>query len=229
MKTLMSLKVQLIGLLVLVLASLSYCLFNGRCSLLTNDQLGYHFFKKSAFEQAAENFSDPMWQASAFFKNGNFEKSSMIFSGYDTPEAAFNQGNAQVMLGNYDSAVQRYQRALELRPNWPEAQQNLQIALSRQEMLKKEGGDMTGGMMGADEITFDSDKSPSPSDSKEQQVETDSNLSNSDLQAVWLRQVQTRPADFLRSKFAYQQANQLANRQANQQENQQPKQQEENN
>ncbi|MDR4494003.1 MAG: hypothetical protein R3B74_06215 [Nitrospirales bacterium] len=26
------------------------------------------------------------------------------------------------------------------------------------------------------------------------------------VQAVWLRQIQTKPADFLKSKFAYQQA-----------------------
>ena len=206
MKAFLSLKLQLLGLMILVLAMISYCLVNGRCSLMTNDQLGYQFFKKSDFDKAVDNFSDPMWQATALFKKGDFEKASMVFSGYDTPEAAFNQGNAQVMLGNYDSAVQRYQRALKLRPNWPEAEQNLLIALSRQEMLKKEGGDMTGGMLGADEISFDTGKSPSSSE--EVQVQTDSNLSNSDLQAVWLRQVQTRPADFLRSKFAYQYAHQ---------------------
>ena len=29
-------------------------------------------------------------------------------------------------------------------------------------------------------------------------------LSDSEMQAIWLKQVQTRPGDFLRSKFAYQ-------------------------
>jgi Ca-activated chloride channel family protein len=31
-------------------------------------------------------------------------------------------------------------------------------------------------------------------------------MSDEELRAVWLRQVQTKPADFLAAKFAYQQA-----------------------
>jgi Ca-activated chloride channel family protein len=40
-------------------------------------------------------------------------------------------------------------------------------------------------------------------------------LSNEQVQALWLRRVQTKPADFLRAKFAYQYGRQ-------QQEGQQP-------
>ncbi len=31
-------------------------------------------------------------------------------------------------------------------------------------------------------------------------------MSDEELRAIWLRQVQTKPADFLAAKFAYQQA-----------------------
>ena len=125
-------------------------------------------------------------------------------AGYDTADAAFNQGNALVMLGKYVEAAERYARALELRPDWEAANVNREIALGRAEALKKEGGDMTGGEMGADEIVFTEGKAP-PS-AGEEQIEDGQQVSDAEVRAVWLRQVQTKPADFLRAKFAYQYA-----------------------
>ena len=63
---------------------------------------------------------------------------------------------------------------------------------------------MTGGMLGADDIVFSDRKSP-PSDQKEQ-TDGGQPMSDEELRAIWLRQVTTKPADFLRAKFAYQQA-----------------------
>ena len=204
MKRILTLKNQFLLLLIVIVTALAFCMVNGRCYLLTDDQLGYRFFKQANYEQAAISFSDPTWQAAALFRNAEFEKAAAIYAGYDTPEAAYNQANALIMLGNYESAVGRFQRALELRPGWPEAQENLEIALSRQEYLKKEGGNMTEGMLGADDYSFDTGKSPS--DSSDATVQDDADINNAELQSVWLRQVQTRPADFLKAKFAYQQA-----------------------
>ena len=63
---------------------------------------------------------------------------------------------------------------------------------------------MTGGELDADEITFE--KGKSPPGSGEEQVEGGDSLDGSDMQAMWLRRVQTKPADFLKAKFAYQHA-----------------------
>ena len=68
---------------------------------------------------------------------------------------------------------------------------------------------MTGGMLGADEIVFSDKKSP-PSDQQEE-TEGGQPMSDEELRAIWLRQVTTKPADFLRAKFAYQQATRPAN------------------
>ena len=108
------------------------------------------------------------------------------------------------MQGEYDAAAERYARALELRRDWEDATVNREIALARAEALKKEGGDMTGGKLGADEIVFDQGK-PSSSAAAEQ-VEGATDASEAELRSIWLRQVQTRPADFLRVKFAQQYA-----------------------
>jgi Ca-activated chloride channel family protein len=138
------------------------------------------------------------------FRQGEFEQAAGVFAGYDTAEAAFNQGNALVMQGKYDEAIARYERALELRPDWEPAIVNRDISVARAARLRREGGDMTGGMLGADDIVFSDTKSP-PSDQTEQ-TDGGEPMSDEELRAIWLRQVTTKPADFLRAKFAYQHA-----------------------
>jgi Ca-activated chloride channel family protein len=192
----------LLGLV--VVAAGVYCLAGGDCSLLTADQTAYRTFEEGDYESAAAEFADPMWRGAALFRQGEFEQAAGVFAGYDTADAAFNQGNALVMLGKYDDAVARYERALELRPDWESAIVNRDIAAARAEMLRQEGGDMTGGMLGADDIVFSDQKSP-PSDQTEQ-TDGGQPMSDEELRAIWLRQVTTKPADFLRAKFAYQQA-----------------------
>ena len=78
------------------------------------------------------------------------------------------------------------------------------LVLTSVERLVREGGDMTGGMLGADEIVF-SDKESPPSDETEK-TDGGEPMSDEELRSIWLRQVQTKPADFLRAKFAYQHA-----------------------
>lgn len=203
-----SLRVQLAGLILLIAGSGLYCVSKQNCSLLTPDQEGYYLFSQQQYEKAAARFADPMWRGIALFRQGDFEQAASLFAGYDTASAAFAQGNALVMQGKYDAAIDRYERALQLHPEWEDASINREIALVRAEALKREGGEGTGGKLGADEIVFEQGKAP-PS-AAEEQVESESGTDNTDQQAIWLRQVQTRPADFLRVKFAHQYATQNA-------------------
>jgi Ca-activated chloride channel family protein len=191
-------------LALVVVAAVATCLTDDDCSLLTPDQQAYRLYEGGDFEAAAEGFADPMWAGTALFRQGEFERAAGVFAGYDTVEAAFNQGNALVMLGKYDEAIARYERSLELRPGWEPAVNNRDIAVVRAAQLVREGGDMTGGQLGADEIVFSDKKSP-PSDEKEQ-TDGGERMSDEELRSIWLRQVQTKPADFLRAKFAYQHA-----------------------
>ena len=189
---------------VIMLVAGIYSLASGTVALLTPDQQGYRFYKQTDYVAAADSFASPMWTGIALFRQGEFEKSAGVFAGYDTAESTYNHGNALLMQGKYEAAAERYARALELRPDWEDATINHRIALGRAAMLKQEGGDMTGGMLGADEIVFT--KGKSPPGSGEEQTEGGEKLSDAELRAVWLRQVQTKPADFLEAKFAYQYA-----------------------
>lgn len=187
-----------------VAAAVLYCIVDGECSLLTADQRAHRLFTAGDYESAAAAFADPMWQGTALFRQGEFERAAGVFAGFDTGEAAFNHGNALVMLGRYEEAVARYERALELRPGWEPALVNRDIAAARAAMLAAEGGEGTGGKLGADEIVFSDGKSPQSAG--EEQVESGGEMSDEELRSVWLRHVQTKPADFLRAKFAYQYA-----------------------
>ena len=197
-------RTAVVTLWVIALVAGVYALVSGAVPLRTADQLAYQSYVQSEYDDAAATFADPMWKGVALFRDAEFERAAGVFAGFDTAEGAFNHGNALLMQGQYEDAAARYSRALEIKPDWDDALVNREIALGRAERLKLEGGDMTGGMLGADDIVFTSGDSP-PS-AGEEQTEGGQELSDSEVRALWLRQVQTKPADFLASKFAYQQA-----------------------
>ena len=182
----------------------AYLLLSGSVTLLTPDQQAWRTYQKGDLDTAAAQFRDPMWKGVALFEAGEFDQAAGVFAGFDTADGAYNRGNALLMRGGYEAAAEAYSRALELRPEWDDALTNRDIALGRAERLKQEGGEGTGGMLGADDIVF-SDNSSAPS-SGEEQTDGGQPMSDAEINAIWLRQVQTKPADFLAAKFAYQYA-----------------------
>ena len=168
---------------------------------LSPDQEGMYLLKEDNFVAAAETFLDPVWQGVAWYRAGEFKKAAQSFSRSDTAESLYNKGNALLMHGKYEDAIASYDGALHKRPNWQEAIENREIAMARGKMLDLKGGNMTEGKLGADEIVFDN-KAGDNGESVE--VKGGDALSDQEIQALWLRRVQTRPADFLKAKFAYQ-------------------------
>jgi Ca-activated chloride channel family protein len=68
-------------------------------------------------------------------------------------------------------------------------------------MLNSQGGDAGDQRLGTDKVVFDKKKSSGGQDTE---VASDKAASNAAIQSMWLRRVQTKPADFLKAKFAYQ-------------------------
>ena len=73
------------------------------------------------YAEAAAQFADPMWRGVAQFRAGDFKAAAETFGGHRHRRAAYDQGTALIMLGKYDEAIQRFDRALALRPSWAEA------------------------------------------------------------------------------------------------------------
>lgn len=169
---------------------------------MSPDQRGRYLFERGRYADAAMTFFDPMWRGVAQMHAGDFKAAEQTFAGVDTADGAYNQANALVMLGKYQEAVARYDRALELRPSWPQAEANRQIAQLRADRLKAPGGDYGEQREGADAIVYDKDAKKQPGGQDTQTA--GAAMSNEAVRALWLKRVQTRPADFLRARFGYQ-------------------------
>jgi len=162
-------------------------------------------FEQEQYLEAAGVFESLERKGVAFFRGGDFESAASVFGRIRSPEAAYNRGNCLVMLGRYDEAIQSYENALAARPDWTEAEENLEIARVRKEKLAPPDDDAggTGGQLEADEIVFDDTGRVNKSGS-ETESEGGKEMSDDEMRAVWLRRVQNDPAEFLRARFSYQ-------------------------
>ncbi|MCF6262975.1 MAG: tetratricopeptide repeat protein [Xanthomonadales bacterium] len=198
--------IKLLFLLVLQAGSASAMALEWEDIWYTPDQQGQRLMDQGKYQQAANKFTQPMNIGTALFLDGEYERSAAVFGRSSTAQAHYNRGNAQIMLGNYDSAITAYQSALAQRPNWLEAKQNLQIALLRKQALATPDDDYGGtdGQLEADEYVFDLDNDKNKSPGEEVIDAADQQLSEAAMRAMWLRKVETRPADFLAARFSYQ-------------------------
>ena len=155
---------------------------------------------------AAGQFEDPLRKGTALYLTEDFEGALAEFARLDTAEAWFNRGNSLAHLERYEEAMEAYQKALELRPDYPWARANLEY-LEPFLPLEFEGGEMgtVGRDAAADEVVFDADQKRLDEEGIDTVMEGEQEmLSDQQLADIWLRQVDTSPSSFLRYKFAYQ-------------------------
>jgi len=169
------------------------------------DRQGQILMNHQQYLEAAEVSTDPMQRGAALFQAGEFKRALTVFNTIPTPEGVYNRANCQMMLGKYDAAITLYDRALKERQGWTAAIDNRAIAVARKAALappdSDDGG--TGGQLEADEIVFD-DQGKKGSSVEMVDGENEESMSDEEMRALWLRKVQTKPADFLRAKFSYQ-------------------------
>ncbi len=173
---------------------------------LTADQQGRRLMDKGEYQQAAVKFTTPESIGAALFIAGDFENAASVLGRSPSAEANYNRGNAHIMLGDYEAAIEAYQSALSKRPGWIDAEQNLQIATLRKQALAPPEDDFggTGGMLEADEFVFDDTGKVNKASSEQVIDAADQQLGEEAMRAMWLRKVETRPADFLAARFNYQ-------------------------
>ena len=163
-------------------------------AFFTRDQQGRWAFEHDHLPQAAALFVDPYWKGVAAYHAADYDLALATFARLDTPQAYFYLGNIYVRRFKFDQAIAAYTQALKLQPQFPEATANLALA---QALLKDtESAEQNAPKTKPDEVKFD--KAPGKGQSKA--IKTEQAASD----ALWLHNLTTSPANFLKQKFRLQ-------------------------
>lgn len=141
------------------------------------------------------------WQGVACYRLADYVCASEQFS---AAAAAYNHGNALAQRGDYAGALMSYERALQQRPDWPEAAANQRLIAQLAERLRpRDDRKLAGGEPNqeADQMKFnDQAKHGQPGEVSIEKLDPRA------LEQLWLRNVSTDPAAFLRLRFAAERA-----------------------
>jgi Ca-activated chloride channel family protein len=170
----------------------------------TPEQKGDALLRAGRFAEAARVYVDPAHIGIAQYRNGDFEGAAKTFARVPGALGAYDQGNAWLMHGKYEAAIASYDRALSFRHGWRMAEENRALAQARKTKLEagaEHRAEEQANAYKPDEIVFDQ-----KGDNRRGQPTELAQGDDSDegLRAMWLRNVQTTPGDFLRAKFAWQ-------------------------
>ena len=166
----------------------------------TRDQQGRREFERGDFKRAAELFRDPMWKGAACYRAGDYACAVDAFASVESPEAWYDLGNAYARQGELKLAVAAYDKAIASRPAWADARSNRDLVASRIPRPKPDEGQAAADPnQKPDEVKLDDEGKKG----KRGQLDV-KHLTDEQIDQIWLRGVQTSPADFLRQKFAVQ-------------------------
>jgi Ca-activated chloride channel family protein len=170
---------------------------------LTHDQQGRYYFEKGDYQKAADKFEDPLWKGFALARAGDYENALNAFALSDSAEGWYNQGDALAHLGMYPEAVEAYRQALARRHPWREAEENLVLVQALVPKAKDKDKDKDQQEippnLPPDQMKFD-EKLKKGAKTYVQQVDPKK------MADIWMRNIETTPADFLRRRFAIQAA-----------------------
>jgi len=167
-------------------------------AFFTPDQQGRWAFEQGHYPQAAAHFHDAYWKGVAAYEAADYEAALASLGKLDSAPAWFYQGNSYVRLFKFAQAIAAYQQALRLQPAFAEAKANLALA----EALLKDYQDQQGQgppNEKADKVV--EDQTPAPGGKAQRQT-----TAQAASDQLWLNNLTTSPAQFLKRKFAIQDA-----------------------
>ena len=165
----------------------------------TRDQQGMRLMEEGRYREAAERFEDPRWKATAYYRAGDYENAILWFAREDTPDSAFNLGNAYALIGDYEASLASFDAALAARPDWTQARGNRELVASLIPPPPEEGPPPERN----DDPSFDPDAVEIDNEEGEGspgEVPMEF-LSEEQIEAMWLRGLQSNPATYLRNRF----------------------------
>ena len=104
----------------------------------TKEQQAQQKFIEGNYQQAAEQFTDPAWQAAAQYKaNTKLSKDEQMQQA-TTGTGFYNQGNVLAKSGQLEKAISSYEEALKLDPENEDAQYNKDLVEKELEKQKQQ-------------------------------------------------------------------------------------------
>ncbi|MGI9415922.1 MAG: VWA domain-containing protein, partial [Hyphomicrobiales bacterium] len=170
---------------------------------LTPDQQGRLAFEDLEFAKAGDLFEAPTWKGYALYRAGRYSEAAEIFARLQTADAAFAQGVALVKGREYRPGIEAFETALKRDPDHEAAARNLEIARTILDYLEKARAqsDTGEGSLGADEVVYDKE-----SEGGFKMQVTEKAKAKMQTAEQWMRTVDTRTEDFLRIRFALENA-----------------------
>ncbi len=167
-------------------------------AFFTSEQQGRWAFEQQRYPEAAAHFTDPYWKGVAAYQAADFDLALANLARVDSAQSNFYLGNTYVRLFKFPEAIAAYQRALEQQADFPQATANLALA---ETLLKDYESQQQAGTPDEKADKVVEDQTPSKGGKPVQQ---DKAMAASDQ--VWLNNLTTSPAQFLRRKFMLQEA-----------------------
>ncbi len=166
----------------------------------TRNQLAYRAYQRGDYAEALNKFHDSSWKAAACFRSADYTCALQNFAITESAISDFNLGNAHARAGDLKAAAESYQAALKRRANWTEASENLQIVSAlvvnkSTSKDKREPGDEPQERPDGTAVD-EKGKQGKPGEVSIEKLDPKA------IDQLWLRNVKTDPADFLRLRFA---------------------------
>lgn len=137
----------------------------------TADQQGQNALENGDAEMAQSLFKDPQWQASAAYKNADYDSAAELFKEGDSADDYYNLGNSLAHMGELDKAIAAYDQALQLQPDMQDAIANKKLIeqLKQQQDQDGESQDQSQDSQSQDSQSQDAESQQSESKESEQQ------------------------------------------------------------
>ena len=168
----------------------------------TPDQQGRLAFQNKDFSAASEHFVDPLWKGYAYFRNARYPEAIEVLTTLDTAEATFIRAIAHLRNRQYRDGVRAFERVLEIDPEYPGAEENLELAkrivtFVEETQAQSDTGEESG--IGADDVVFDNESGRGvETEITEDEVSDGPEILSTEQ---WMNSVNTKTGDFLRQRF----------------------------
>lgn len=127
----------------------------------TPDQQAARAFERDDVAQAAQQFENSEWKAAAYYRAGEYEQSiaaltEVSLKEVGSAEILYNKGNAHVQLGQWQAALEAYDRALDMQPGHEDAKYNRELV---QQQLQQQPSDDSHSEQGSEDASSPQDES----------------------------------------------------------------------